>query len=147
MPHPAPDLTKLTEAEIIEQILAAEADKVAADLAGKKLKNEILSRKDKELKALLAAKPEPYGIINLPVAGKIMKIDTPKKVEWEQEKLEKLWNQMIADGADPKDYIKVEYTVSETLYKAWGDNLKQYFRDARTVKAGNPSVKIEEVKA
>lgn len=146
MPSPAPDLTKLSDAEIIDHLLAAEADKTAADLAAKKIKNEILARKDKEIAALLAAKPEPYGVVNITSGDKIIKIDIPKKVEWAQDKLESLWSQMVADGADPKQYIKIEYDVSEALYKTWGDNLKAYFLPARTIKHGNPSVKIADAK-
>ena len=144
MSNQAPDLTKLSDAEIIEQLLLAEADKSAADLAAKKLKNELVNRKTAEIKAAYAAKPEPYGVVNLSVAGKQIKIDTPKKVEWAQDKLEALYNQIVADGANPKEYIKIEYDVSETLYKAWGDNMKAHFSPARTVKAGNPSIKISE---
>jgi len=146
MTNTAPDLTKLSDADIIDHLLAAEADKTAADLACKKLKNEILNRKAAEIHAAYTAKPEPFGTINLPVGGKNVKIDSPKKVEWSQDILEALWKQMVADGADPKQYIKIEYNVSETLFKSWGDNLKAFFIPARTVKAGNPSVKIEEAK-
>jgi hypothetical protein len=147
MPCQSPDLTKLSDAEIIEHLLEAETDKTAADLAMKKLKNEILNRHAVLIKAAYSNKSEPFGVINLPVGGKIVKFDTPKKVKWAQDKLESLWKQMEADGADPKSYIKVEYSVSETAFKEWGNNLKSYFTAARTVEAGNVSIKIEEEKA
>lgn len=139
-----PDLTKLSDAEIIDHLLEAEADETAASLAIKKLKNELLNRKTAEIKAAYSEKTEPFGVVNLNIAGKIIKIDTPKKTEWDQSKLESLWNQMVADKADPKQYIKVKYDVSETAFKSWGDNLKAFFIPARTVKAGNPSLKIVE---
>lgn len=142
MSNPAPDLTTLSDAELADHLLAAEADKVAADLAAKKLKNEILNRKSNEVKLAYGNKPEPYGIVNLSFGGKIAKIDTPKKVEWLQEELEKLWNQIVADKADPREYIKCEYSVSETLFKSWGNNIKAHFLPARIVKTGNPSIKI-----
>ena len=143
MTHPAPDLTKLSDIEIIEHLLAAEADKTAADLAAKKLKDEILNRKAAELSAGLGNKGG-FGIVNIPIGGEIAKIDTPKKVDWDQKILEELYNQIAADNIDPKQFIKVEYTVSETLFKEWGDNMKAAFIPARTVKAGNPSIKITE---
>ena len=140
----APDLTKLSEQDLIEQLLLAEQDESNAKLARKKLNNELLNRKAAEIKAGYDAKPEPFGVVNLTMAGKNVKIDVPKKVEWLQSELSGLWKQIEADGADPKQYIKVEYTVSETLYKTWGDNMKTYFTPARTVKAGNPSIKITD---
>lgn len=146
MPNPTPNLATLNDAELIEQLLAAEADKSAADLAAKKLKNELINRKTAEIKAAYVDKPEPFGVVNLPVAGKLVKIDTKKTVEWNQKELDKLWKQIVADGADPTAYMKLEYTVSEAMYKAFGDNLRAYFEPARSVKPGNPTVKIEEAK-
>ena len=144
MPNQQPDLTTFSDAQIIDHLLEAEADENAAKLAKKKLQNELVNRKAAELKAAYASKPEPFGIVNLDVGNKTIKIDTPKKVEWLQAELEALWKQIAADGADPKQYIKAEYSVSETLYKTFGDNMKTYFTPARIVKAGNPSIKITE---
>jgi hypothetical protein len=144
MTQPAPNLTTLSDADLIEHLLAAEEDETAAKLAGKKIKNELLNRKAAQIKSAYSEKPEPFGVVNLPLGNKIIKIDTPKKVKWAQDQLETLWNRMKEDNADPKQYIKVEYDVSETAFKAWGDNIKAYFIPARTVEAGNPSVKIVE---
>lgn len=144
MPDPTPNLSALNDAELIEHILEVEADEVAAKLAKKKLHNELLNRKAAELKIGYDAKPEPFGVVNLSIADKNVKVDFPKKVEWLQTELEALWNQIVADGANPKQYIKVEYTVSETLYKTFGDNMKAYFTNARIVKGGNPSIKISD---
>ena len=146
MTSPEPNLSTLSDAELNEHLLAAEADEASIKTAIKKLKNELLSRNADIIKSMYAKKPEPFGIVNLAIGGKTIKIDTPKKVEWEQNQLEKLWNQISSDGADPKQYIKVEYKVSESLYKTWGDNIKSYFAPARTVKSGNPSIEITEIK-
>lgn len=142
----APDLTKLSDTEIVEYLIAAEDDKSSADLAIKKLKNEILNRLSAETAAALSAKPEPYGIVHLNIGGKNVKVDVAKKVEWLQEELEHLWNQIKSDGSDPKQYIIAEYRVSENLYKSWGDNLKSHFAPARVVRPGNTSLKITEEK-
>lgn len=146
MSHPAPNLATLSDKELIEHLETAEADKTAADLAARKLKNELLNRKRAELDAAYRGKPEPYGIVNLTIEGKTIKIDTVKVIEWDQAQLEGLWKQIIADGAEPKEYISVEYKVSEALYKTWGANIKAFFEPARTVKARAPSVKIIEEK-
>ena len=143
---PALDLTKLTDTELLDYLEEAESDKANADSAIKKLKNEFLVRKSAEIKSLYSSKPEPFGVVDIIINDKKVKIDTKKKVEWDQEKLESLAKLMASDGADPKDYMKIEYKVSETLYKTWGDNIKSYFQDARTVKGESPSIKIEEIK-
>jgi len=137
-----PDLTTLNDTELAEHLLAVEEDETAVKLAKKKLNNELLNRKAAEIKALYGAKPEAFGIVNLQLGNKIAKIDTSKDVQWDQAQLDAIWKQIAADGANPKDYIKIEYGVSETLYKSWGDNIKAFFSPARTVKAKNPSIKI-----
>lgn len=144
MPNPTPDLSTLSDNELIEQLLAAEADENAAKIAKKKLSNELINRTQAVISALYKAKPEPYGIVNLDFGGKAIKVETVKVVEWDQSQLEKLWGQILSDGADPKQYIKAEYGVSETAYKSWGDNIRAFFDPARTVKARNPSIKIIE---
>ncbi len=144
MPNPAPDLKQLSDAELNEQLLAVRADEDAAKLGRKKLENELLNRKAAELKAAYDAKPEPFGVVNIISGGKKIKIDIPKKIDWLQEELERIWKEIAAGGDDPKSFIKAEYTVSETLYKTFGDNQKKYFGVARTVKSGNPSIKIED---
>ena len=144
MTDTATNPTTLSDVELIDQLLLAEAAESAAKLAKKKLGNELLNRKAGQIKFAYSEKPEPFGVVNLSVAEKNIKLDTVKKVEWEQSELEKLWKKIEADGADPKQYINVVYSVSETLYKTFGDNLRAYFDPARTVRAGSTSIKISE---
>lgn len=144
MPSPTPNLAEFTDADLIENLAAARADKKAAELALKKINNEILNRKDGELQALLKAKPEPYGTVNLTVAGRKVKFDFKKKVVWSQPELEKVVEQIRADGGVVADYVKVAYEVPESKWKAWGDNIRAYFKDARTVSMQSVSISLDD---
>jgi len=79
MSNPAPDLSKLTDQEIIEHLKGAKFDKKSAELAVKKINNEIIVRKDVEIKAALKAKAEPFGTVNIAMGSQKVKLDFKKK--------------------------------------------------------------------
>lgn len=59
-----------------------------------------------------------------------------KKVEWDQDALERL--------ACNYNFVKAKYNVSETLYKALPDEVKKDFEDHRTLKEGTITIKIKD---
>ena len=146
MPNPAPDLTKLSDAEILDHLKEAKEDKKSADLAVKKINNELINRKSADLQTLLKAKKEPYGTVNLIVDGEKVKFDFKKKVDWDQPILATTVKQIIADGGVVEDYVETEYTVPESKWKAWGDNVRAFFKDARTVKVQSITITLEDEK-
>ena len=58
-------------------------------------------------------------------------VEIDKTVKWDQAKLPVIWDRIAATGDDPRQYIEVKYSVSETRYKAWPDTLKEPFTPAR----------------
>lgn len=112
----------------------------------KSAKAELLSRRKKEIDLLLKAKDEPYGDVNIVVGNHKVKVNVPKKVDWDSDILSKIWDDMQADGVRPQDYIDREYDVSETKFKSWDLDMQSYFMKARTVTPGNLSLKIIEEK-
>jgi hypothetical protein len=69
--------------------------------------------------------------------------DLPKRVSWDQEKLKAIAERIVAAGEPLSEYIDVEFSVSEKRFTAWPTNMKEQFLDARTVKGGKPSIKVE----
>lgn len=134
----------ISDEQLVSTILDFEAElkEVQSDL--KEAKESLLQRKESEIQDLLKAKDEPFGSVNIKIGKFKVCFDTPKKVTWDQEKLLAVYKQIEADGADPTEYVKAKYEVSETKYKAWPSNIKEYFVDARTVQPGNCAIKIEE---
>lgn len=106
-----------------------------------------LKQKEAVIKAALAylykakiedayrVKNEPFGTVTIKDSGLKIKFDIPKKVEWDQEGLAKLH----AEGAP----VKVEYGVSETLFKSLNDAGKGAFMPYRTVKPGTTAITVE----
>lgn len=73
-----------------------------------------------------------------------IKFSCSKGVDWDQSFLASL----IAEIAtvwkeDPSEYVKTEYSVAESAYKAWPSDLRAKFEPARTMKPGKVSIKIE----
>lgn len=112
----------------------------------KRAKSELLNRREKEIQALLKAKSEPFGDVNIIVGNHKVKVNVPKKVTWDAALLAKKHAEILSSGENPAMYMKVEYDVSETAYKAFPAEVRDYFMDARTVTPGNPTVKIVEEK-
>lgn len=100
--------------------------------AVKKNFNAITSEIESRLKPL----SNDYGTVNRDIDGVSVKVVKSKNIEWDADRLAGLWAQIENDGADPSAYIKkkIDYTVSETAYKEWSQELKDVFDEARTEK-------------
>lgn len=68
--------------------------------------------------------------------------DLPKKVEWDQAKLNDITRRIAANGEDPAEYIEISYRISETKFNAWPETLKSAFASARTLKTGKPGFRL-----
>lgn len=109
------------------------------------LRSEIQQHYGEKVSSLYASKDEPFGVVHIEDAGFKISVTVPKKVDWDQAKLKQAEKQIQEWGENPDDYLKIEYDVSETKYKAWPQTLKDMFVDARTVTPGTPSLKIEAI--
>ena len=68
--------------------------------------------------------------------------DLPKKVEWDQAKLNDITRRIAANGEDPTEYVEISYRISETKFNAWPETLKTAFAPARTLKTGKPGFRL-----
>lgn len=100
------------------------------------LKDALVSIYKDQIDTQYKEKPEPFGIVRLGVSDDTdVVFDTPKKVKWDQKGLKELF----LDGAP----VKVEYSLSETLFKELNEAGKKAFMPYRTVEPGKITVKIE----
>ena len=77
--------------------------------------------------------------------GLSVKVELPKRVEWDQQTLAGVARQIRDEwGDDPTDYLRVKYEVSESAYKAWPKDLRALVEPARTVQPGKPKFTIEQ---
>jgi len=137
------DITK-DEADdsLLRRIEAAEETIAVCERNIKQARAELLERREKEIQALLKAKDEPFGDVTIVVGNHKVKVNTPKKVLWDERLLAAKHKEIVASGENPDMYMKVKYDVSETAYKNFPQEVRDYFAPARTVTPGNMSVKI-----
>jgi len=144
-PTPDPDRQpKKTDEQLLIEISEA-ADAIAEHTKAKKsAEAELIQRRDAEIQKLLKAKPEPYGTVTLTIGNHQVKVDVKKTVKWDNDKLSSIATQMRAEKVNPTNYMKIEYSVSETMYKTWDDEMKKEFLPARTVTPGKATLKMSE---
>ena len=135
-----------TDDSLLRRIEAAENTISVCERNIKLAKSELLDRREKEIQALLKAKDEPFGDVTIVVGNHKVKVNTPKKVTWGQDQLAAKYKEIAESGENPDMYMKVKYDVSETAYKNFPQEVREYLAPARTVTPGNMSVKIVEEK-
>lgn len=124
-----------------------DANKSQIDLLAsmnKKLVIEVERRLSDDVCDAYLAKGSHFGTVNIVQDGLTIVFDTPKKVSYDQDKLEAKFNEIRTAGQDPSEYIDVDYSISETKYKAWPEAIKNEFEDARTVEQGKMTVKFKK---
>lgn len=94
---------------------------------------DALDKKIKSIKSKIIEENKPngeFGTFNFDGFSIVI----PKKVEWDQDELEK--------KAKIYNFIKATYSISETLYKELPDEIQKELYPSRTVKQGTISIKI-----
>jgi hypothetical protein len=69
--------------------------------------------------------------------------DLPKRVEWEQEKLALMAQNLAATGEDPAEFIETKLSITERKYGALPEAWRKGFEPARTVKVGALKVTLQ----
>jgi hypothetical protein len=128
---------------LIEQWKAAKQTETNAAAARRKIESEILAANDSEIKNQLDADYQT-GTAKIKDDTGTLVLAFPKKVDWDNGKLETLYRSIQAVGENPAEYIEAKFTVAESKYKAWPEHIKNSFTPARTVKAGNPTFSFKE---
>lgn len=103
------------------------------------IEDHILDRYGEAVREELRSKPDMTGTVTL--QDKV-KITIPKRVKWDQEQLQQLYQKIKAGNEDPDEYIDVAYKVTETSYEAWPTPIKEQFKPARTVEHGKAKVEF-----
>ena len=127
------DYTKLN-VKMLAELLALYNESIErCEKEAKRIKDEIKNRFADRVEAELKKKDDPFGVVAIEDSGFMFKLTTPKKVEWDQDKLAHIYDVLSEGNESPDEYITIEYGVAESKYKAWPQSLKDRFIDARTV--------------
>ena len=126
-------LATVGTAEIAE--LSDLLDSVASRI--KTAQGEILktftSRYAEQAKAQLLAQGKDSGTTHV-IDGELdISVEIGKDVKWDPKGLAELVAKIEATGSDPREYVEIKYSVSETKFKAWPQSLRAPFEPLRTV--------------
>lgn len=97
-------------------------------------------------RALRLAAGKDTGTVHIDDSDLNVACQLGKKVEWDQPKLEAIWQRITAAGEDPKVYMKIAYSVAEAVYSQWPAKIIEAFKPARSVKPEKPKYVISDKK-
>jgi len=90
---------------------------------------------------------KPTGVIHLEDKNIKITNDIHKKIEWNQQTLEQIIDDIKASGFNTQEYVDTVYKVGEHKFTNWPTGVQQIFQPARVLKLGNPIYKLSEIDA
>lgn len=126
------------KAEIEERLKAVQEELTAVNVDIE----HVIAQKLADVRSLTG---KEFGAVNLSLDGFKITETIPKKVEWDQEKLNGLFFKIMESGDKPSNYMKMKLEIGEKQYEAFPAQVQSIFAEARTVKPGKPQLKFEEV--
>ena len=86
------------------------------------------------------------GTVSIDLGDWVVRADSPKKVDWNQDILKKAMETVQSWGENPADYLNMVLSVPEARFNAWPPAIRAVFEPARTVSSGRPTFKLERSK-
>jgi hypothetical protein len=124
----------------------SEVDAKLAEFARVKsaLQSQISDEIADDVRLQLADKDYGCGTATIDTENNQIKVTIAKRVKWDNAKLSSIFDEIQAAGENPKEYIRVEYSVGENNYKAFPSKIKEIFEPARTVEIAKPTLTINK---
>ena len=129
--------------DTINEILAIDLEIQNLKSKRGKLAGEVNLAIAPQVQEQLATKDYGCGTANVEIGSYKIKAVVGKEVTWEQSKLAALYERIKASNENPLDYLKIEYDVPESKFKAWPEVIQKAFVDARTVEPSAAKVTYE----
>jgi hypothetical protein len=86
------------------------------------------------------------GVVRFEDNGFVVIADLPKRVKWDQAKLQHAVEIIRTGwGDDPAEYVKAKLEVSESAFASWPRPVRELFVPARTVETRSPVYRLERI--
>jgi hypothetical protein len=108
----------------------------------KEVNDQIEGRYLDAAKAQLHIEGKDFGTTTIVENDKSVKVQVKKRVEWDQEALERISHSMRTDLVD--HYVKKTLTIEERKYTTAPPDLQRLFQEARTAKIGGAIIEVVE---
>ena len=139
---PATQLSEASPDLLQKALIAAMTEVTQAKKQLEHIEHAIDMRYAQRAKSLRLAQGKDTGVVHFDDGHVRITADLPKKVEWDQAKLNDITRRIAANGEDPTEYVEISYRISETKFNAWPETLKSAFAPARTLKTGKPGFRL-----
>ena len=106
------------------------------------IEGAIALRYEQRAVGVRAAAGKDTGIVRFQDGSVEVAVELPKRVEWDQQRLAALVEQIRHGGENPGEYVELTFKVSERAYAAWPERIRGAFEAARTVRTGKPSYRL-----
>lgn len=123
----------------LDEIFAAQQRAEALKKEAKELESFVKTELDKGFSCSLdAVLKADFGTSHVECENFCISRTIPKKVEWCQEIMERLAEEIENDCGNPADYIdiKTTYNIPETRFKSFPAKIQLFFEPARTLTPG-----------
>lgn len=80
------------------------------------------------------------GVVRISLDGKSYRVDTDKTVKWDSDECQRIAGSIPFELA--LEVFKIEYSVTETVFKTVDDELRAKLMKARTVKYHEPKIRV-----
>ena len=118
-------------------------DRMAQDkILLKEINDQIEGRYLEIAKSQLHEEGKDFGTTTIVENDKSVKVQVKKRVEWDQEALERISQSIRADLAS--HYVKKTLTIEERKYTTAPPDLQRLFQEARTAKIGGAIIEVVE---
>lgn len=128
----------------IDQLIQTQAQLSELKKLESSLKSDIADYFSAGVQEQLAGKDYGAGTANLQTEQHKIKIVLTKKVKYDQDGLRGLYVKIKESGDNPDEYIKTEFDVSESAFKAWPEKIKAAFAPFRTTSLSSPTITVEK---
>lgn len=133
---PIGELAKLPTAKLAEMQKEVETLIVLADNVRKWLNGALMLKYNTQINEKRTKTNRPYGEISFSDNEYIVTEDRPMLLEWQKDKLKEYAKRIAANGANPEDYMDIDYTISEKKYCSLSDEARKSLNAAGNIRPG-----------
>ena len=143
---PVGDIIQMKPLILLTLLRQAEDDLRRAKMVKDWLQGILSQKYEEEAQAMRQQLGRDTGTVRIEDDGYAIVSDLPKKIEWDQEKLSQIIEKLLSEGWNIQQLAKREFKVSERQFNELPSGVRGQLEEARTIKVGKQTFKIEEPK-
>ena len=141
---PIGDIMQMKPAVLLTLVRQAEDDLRRAKMVKDWLQGILAEKYQDQAKAMREQLGKDTGSVRMEDDGIAVIADLPKKVEWDQKKLSGIIERLIGEGWNIQQLATQTFKVSERQFNDLPSGVRGQLEEARTIKVGKPSFKLED---